>query len=278
MDIVIRFVTDSASMIPPALCDRFDVLVVPMTVTVDGEEYHEGLDITSADFYARLATGATVTTSAPSPGAILTAYQLAASAGADHVLSIHTGSNYSATVSAANIASELADVKVSVIDTKLASFAVTLCLWTAADAIAAGQSITVATDAARSTAALAGSVFVVGVPELTRRGGRFVSVAGEIVATSVLELDGNGLRVMMQVDDIDTAVDVMTSHTRVLAGLQPMRVGIGDALRPNIAAALVNRLADTLGIIDITRYEVGPSVGAHTGAGTIGIVYAPLVV
>lgn len=273
---MIRFVTDSASMIPPTLRDRFDVIVVPMTVTIDGEEYHEGLDLTSADFYARLAAGATVTTSAPSPGAILTAYQLAASTGAAHVLSIHTGSNYSATVSAANIASELADVTVSVIDTKLASFAVTFCLWAAADAIAVGRSITVAADAARSTAALTGSVFVVGVPELTRRGGRFVSVAGEILATSVLELDGNGLHVMMQVDDIDDAVEVMTSHARVLAGRQPMRVGIGDALRPNIAAALANRLADTPGIVEIIRYEVGPSVGAHTGAGTVGIVYAPV--
>jgi len=273
---VIRLVTDSASMIPAALRDRFDVIVVPMTVTVDGEEYHEGSNLTSADFYARLAAGATVTTSAPSPGAILAAYQLAAGEGADHVLSIHTGSNYSATVSAANIAAELAEVMVSVVDTGLASFPVTLCLWAAADAVAGGRPITVAADAARSTAGRTGSVFVVGVPELARRGGRFVSVDGEIVPTSILELDGNGLREMMRVDDIDTAVDVMANHALILAGAQPMRVGIGDALRPNIATELENRLANASGIVDLIRYEVGPSVGAHTGAGTVGIVYTPL--
>jgi len=262
-------------MIPIALRDRFNVIVVPMTVTVDGVEYHEGSNLTSTDFYARLAAGATVTTSAPSPGAILTAYRQAACAGADQVLSIHTGSNYSATISAASIAADLADVMVSVVDTRLASFPVTLCLWAAAEAIAAGRPITVAAAAALSTASRIGSVFVVGVPERTRRGGRFVSVADEIVSTSILELDGNGLREMMRVKDIDAAVDSMATHVLALARTQPMRVGIGDALLPSIATEFENRLT-TPGIVDLIRYEVGPSVGAHTGAGTVGIVYVPL--
>lgn len=274
---MIRIVTDSASMIPPALRHRFDVIVVAMTVTVDGEEHHEGHDLSSADFYARLAAGAIVTTSAPSPGAFLTAYRQAAREGAHHVLSIHTGSNYSATVSAATIAADNADVAVSVIDTQLASFPVALCLWAAGDALAAGQTITAAADIARSTAAQTGSVFVVGVPELARRGGRFVAVTGEIAPTSILELDAAGMRELDRADDIDAAVDLMAHHVRTIAARQPLRAGIGDALRPTVAAALADRLAGSPGIVELTRYEVGPSVGAHTGAGTIGIVYAPVV-
>lgn len=273
-----RFVTDSGSMIPAALRERFRVIVVPMTVTIDGVEYHDGVDLPMADFYTRLAAGATVSTSAPSPGAILDAYQLAMDDGADDVLSIHTGSNYSATVSAATIAAGLADVNVEVVDTGLASFLVTMCLWAAGDAVDAGRPIGDAVNAARAAALNAGSVFVVGVPELARRGGRFVGVGGQVTPLSIVELDGNGTRLLDQVSDIEAAIDVMADRVIALAGQTPLRVGIGDALRSDVAVALEERLVATPGIVELVRYQVGPSVGAHTGAGTVGMAYAPIEV
>lgn len=103
---MIRLVTDSGSMLPADVRDRFAVDVVAMTVTIDGELHHEGVDITTAEFYARLAAGATVTTSAPSPGELRAAYEPAARNAASGAVSIHTGSNYSATVAAANVANE----------------------------------------------------------------------------------------------------------------------------------------------------------------------------
>ena len=275
---MMRLVTDSGSMIPTTLRERFRVIVVPVTVTVDGVEYHEGADLPVADFYTRLAEGATVSTSAPSPGAILDAYRLAMGEGADEVLSIHTGSNYSATVSAATIAARHADVNVEVVDTGLASFLVTLCLWAAGDAVDAGRPIGDAVNAARAAALDAGSVFVVGVPELARRGGRFVGVSLEVTPLSIVELDGNGTRLLNQVSDIEAAIDVMADRVIALAGQTPLRVGVGDALRSDVAVALEERLVATPGIIELVRYQVGPSVGAHTGAGTVGMAYSPIEV
>lgn len=272
---MIRIVTDSASMIPPALRERFAVDVVPLTITLDGVEHHEGIDLTTDDFYARLSEGAVVATSAPSPGSILDAYRRAERDGADHVLSVHTGSNYSATVTAATVAAGMATVAVTVIDTGLASFPVTLALWSAADALGRGEPVDVAAAAAHSTASATGSVFVVGVPDLARRGGRFVTVDGDLVPTSILELDGSGLRELVRADDLDAAIDAMSAHVCALAAARPLRAGIGDAVRPSLADALEARLSGAPGIVEIVRYEVGPSVGAHTGAGTVGVVYAP---
>ena len=275
---MMRFVTDSGSMIPAALRERFRVIVVPMIVTVDGVEHHEGVDLPDTEFYASLAAGAAVSTSAPSPGALLEAYQRAIGDGADQVLSIHTGSNYSATVSAATIAAGLTDVNVEVIDTGLASFLVTLCLWAAGDAVDAGRPIGDAVNAARAAALDAGSVFVVGVPELARRGGRFVGAGGEVTPLSIVELDGNGTRLLGHVSDLEAAVDVMADGVVALAGQTPLRVGIGDARRSDVAVALEERLVATPGIVELVRYQVGPSVGAHTGAGTVGMAYAPIEV
>ncbi len=78
---MIAIVTDSAAMLPPAWRDRFRVHVAPMTILVDGTPYREGVEITTAEFYRRLASGAEVSTSTPSPGDLLTNYLEAVDAG-----------------------------------------------------------------------------------------------------------------------------------------------------------------------------------------------------
>lgn len=272
---MIRLVTDSGSMLPAELRRRFTVDVVPLTVTIDGVLHHEGVDITTAEFYARLAAGATVTTSAPSPGEFVAAYERAEQHAASGAVSIHTGSNYSATVAAATVANELVPIPVTIVDTGLASFPVALCVWAAGAVLADGADAAAAAAAALATAASTRSVFVVGVPELARRGGRFTTMTGKLTPTSVLELGPDGLRVTARVADVEAAIDAMVSHVANSAEIDPLRVGVGHAERPELAAVLIERLDAVTGVVELVPYEVGPSVGAHTGAGTIGVVYCP---
>ena len=44
---MIGLVTDSASQIPPSLASRLGVQVVPITVTIDGIESREGVDLSA---------------------------------------------------------------------------------------------------------------------------------------------------------------------------------------------------------------------------------------
>ncbi len=273
---MIRIVTDSGSMLTPELQTRFDIHIVPMAVIVDGRVHQEGVDLDAAEFYTSLANGASITTSAPSPGDFLNAYQHAHELGATEVLSIHTGANYSATTNAATLAASMAPLPVTVIDTGAASFLVSLCVWAAGDSLSRGRSAMEAADAARRAAALVGSVFIVGVPQLALDGGRFTAVAGELSPTSVLELGPGGLSELSRVTDVDAALDVMVAHVAELAAHGTLRVAVGDADRPVLAALLVERLRTVTQINEIIRYEVGPSVAAHTGPGSIGVVYCPL--
>ncbi|MGH9149960.1 MAG: DegV family protein, partial [Acidimicrobiales bacterium] len=137
---MIGLCTDSNAQLPPDLRARFGVEVVPLTVTIDGEEFLEGVDLDADAFYAHFEDGRqpVVTTAAPSPGRFLAAYEALAAAGATEVLSVHIGSNISATVNAARVGAELAPVPVRIVDTATASFAISCCLWEAADAVACG--------------------------------------------------------------------------------------------------------------------------------------------
>ncbi len=282
---VIRLVTDSGSMLPADLAARLDVDIVPMVVLIDDGLYREGVDLTNSEFYGRLGNGAKATTSAPSPGDFLTAYRRVADEGATRIVSVHTGSAYSATVGSATLAAAMSSIPVDVVDTGLASFLVGLCVWSAAEALAEPMhdrdddvdvAVAAAVRAAQATAASAGSVFVVGAPTMARDGGRFGGVAADLTETAVLELAPTGMSVLATLASIDLALDAMVAHVAALAETVRLRVAVGDADRSVLADTLMTRLRDATDLADIVRYEVGPSVGAHTGAGSIGIVYCAI--
>jgi fatty acid-binding protein DegV len=67
----------------------------------------------------------------------------------------------------------------------------------------------------------------------------------------------------------------MAEQVEQAAAARPLRVGVGDAAAEGLATALATRLEDKAGVEELVRYEVGPSVVAHTGLGTAGAVYFP---
>lgn len=271
---MIRLVTDSGAQLTPQLRERFEVEVAPMGIVVDGRDHREGVDLTTTEFYARMADGASVGTSAPSPGDLLAAYQRAADAGATAIVSIHTGSSISATVGSATVAAGMAPVGVHVVDTGVASFLVSLCVWAAGEALAAGSDVAGVVTAASAAAQSTGSVFVVGVADRAVDGGRFAAVDTPISATSVLELGPSGMRELCKVASVDAAIEAMAEHVAGLGAHALGRIAVGDAQRRELGDELAARVVRALGGADITRYDIGPSVGVHTGAGSIGVVWS----
>ena len=272
---MIGLVTDSGSQIPPVLRDRFAVAVVPLAVVLDDEVYREGIDLSTHEFYARLAAGATVSTSAPSPGDFIDAYQRLSDAGADEIVSVHIGSNTSATVAAATIAARTSPVPVEIVDTGTASFAVACCVWAAGDAIAAGADAVAAAEAARHAARRVGNVFVLAGLDRARTGGRLDVAVGDTDATPVLALVDGAIVAIGAVTSVPAAVDAMVDHVVEAAQRLPLRVGVGDALAPDMAEELARRLRGRAEVVEVVHYEVGPSVGAHTGPGTVGACFVP---
>ena len=273
---MIGLVTDSNAQLPAALADRYGVEVVPLTVTLDGAEYLEGVDLDADAFYARFEQGRpTVTTSQPSPGRLAAAYDAVADRGATEILSVHIGSSVSGTVNSARLASQVSPVPVRIVDTGTASFAVSLCVWEAAEAVAAGATLEEAAAAAERVGASVGNVFVVGALDLARAGGRLGDVAPVATTIPVLTLAGGVMREVERCDDLDQAAEVMTSFVR--AGGSSLRVGVGiaDAGTLPLVTAVEDRLRDAPEVAELVRYVIGPSVGAHTGPGTVGTMFAP---
>lgn len=277
---MIGLCTDSNAQIPPDLRERYGVEVVPLTVTVDGRDHLEGVDLDADAFYAFFAGGATpsVATAAPSPGRFAAAYEALAARGATEILSVHIGSAISATLNAARLAARDAPVPVRLVDTATASFGVACCVWEAAEAVAAGATLEDAAAVAEAVAARTGNVFVVQAVDLVRRGGRMGAAAQNALeddAVPVLRLVGGSYQPVAQVRTVDEAADAMAAA--VLGGGHRLRLGISvaDAAGALVREALERRLAAAPQILDMVRYRVGPSVGVHTGPGTAGAMWYP---
>lgn len=67
----IAVVTDSNSGITQAQANEMGVSVLPMPFMIDGETYYEGISLSRAEFYEKLAANADISTSQPSPEAIM---------------------------------------------------------------------------------------------------------------------------------------------------------------------------------------------------------------
>jgi DegV family protein with EDD domain len=269
-------VIDSAAYLPESLVEQYGLLVAPLSVEIDGEQYLEGLDMTANEFYERVGSAKSVSTSQPAPGRFLELYRQAAQAGAEEIVSIHIGSSISGTVQSATLASESSLVPVTVIDTGQASFAEGLCVWEAIDALVAAKGAGEVAKLVQAASKGVGNTFVVRALDLAKRGGRLVAGEEAPPGIPVMALTGEGMKVLGSATTLDEAVEAMAGHVEAAvqgAGGRKLRVGVGHGAAPEIAAALRSRIEGMNGIEHIVEYVVGPVIGAHTGAGTAGAVF-----
>src|SRR5438445_10054362 len=115
-------VTASTADLPNEWRDRYGIEVVPLKVLFGKETFRDRVDMTSDEFFTRLAASSSLpTTSAPSPGEFAEVYRRLAK---DHdgCISIHIGARLSATAEAARVGAESVEgFKVNVIDSQSVS-------------------------------------------------------------------------------------------------------------------------------------------------------------
>ncbi|MBR1703438.1 MAG: DegV family protein [Lachnospiraceae bacterium] len=67
----IAIVTDSNSGITQTKAAELGIYVIPMPFTIDGQDYLEDINLTQEQFYEKLAGGAEISTSQPSPDTVM---------------------------------------------------------------------------------------------------------------------------------------------------------------------------------------------------------------
>jgi fatty acid-binding protein DegV len=269
---MIGICTDSNSQLPRALAERYDIEVVPVTVTVDDHEYLEGVDLDADTFYEMLSAEPHphVRTSQPSPGQFAAAYESLLQRGCDEILSVHVAASTSGTINAARLATRALPVPVRLVDSGTAGFGVSCCVWAAAAAVSHGATLEEAVQVAETLSPRIGTLFVVGELDFLRTGD---TKRGESIPVMTAR-DGQ-IEVVARVETAVDALETMAASAIAWGSQLNVAVGMADSSGRRLADALAKAVGESPNVLEVVRYRIGPSVGAYAGLGTVGCFMFP---
>lgn len=112
----VAIMTDDNSGMPGEVAEKLGVLIMPMPFFINGELTYQSESFTRKDFYGKLAEGADVSTSQPSPGDVMDMWDEILNKGYDEIVYIPMSSGLSASCSSAKIFAEEYEGKVHVVD------------------------------------------------------------------------------------------------------------------------------------------------------------------
>jgi len=277
-------VTDSTASLPTEVAAAHGIVVVPLQVVIGADVYDEGSDGATPELVAAaLKDFRPVSTSRPTPAALLEVYEQVARDGATEIVSVHLSSEMSGTFESAQLAARKAPVPVTPVDSRQVGVATGYAAVSAAEAAAAGRSAGDAAEAARARAAASSSLFYVDTLEYLRRGGRIGAAAalfgGALAVKPLLKIEDGKVASLERVRTSGRALARLEELAVDAAGEAPVDVCVAHLASPDRAAQLTAHLSDRLtGNLEgreVWCGELGAVLGAHVGPGMLAVCVAP---
>lgn len=279
-----QIVTDSGYDLSPQQAKGLPIHTLPLKITLSSVSYRSGIDIQPEEFYALLEkTEDMPTTATPSPGEFQEIYQKISETDQD-ILSIHISSGLSGTFSVAQTAaSQMPDLNITLVDTCTLSAEMGWQIEAAARGIQAGWTLERILN--QMTKIREASEMIFTLPDLSYliHGGRISHLKG--LLANLL-----GIKPLIGVDKADgkyydrgksrTFQKAIQAIPAYIAGKFPegthLQAQVGHAGNPD-AAERLREATDALFKCDwLPDCSISPVLGAHTGRGLVGLVFAPV--
>ncbi len=273
----VRVVTDSTADLPPDVVEELDITVVPLQVIFGQETFRDGIDLSSEEFFRRLAESSDLpTTSQPSIGEFRQTYEDLA-AQTDRILSIHISSGFSGTIDAARqAAAALADrCRIEIIDSGVVSIALGLAVIAAARAARENADLEACAESARSVLRRERIAVALDTLDYLRRGGRIgraqAFLGGLLRLKPILTIrDGEAFpltRARTRRKALDAALRLSLEESSDV-----QEAAVVHATTPEDARLLADEVARRYPGIPVHVGRFGPVLGVHGGPGMVGIV------
>ncbi|MEK5058118.1 DegV family protein [Paenibacillus shunpengii] len=274
----IKIVTDSTVDISQSVIQRHGIEVVPLSFSINGVNYVDGIDITPEQFIQKMKQSNELPKSSqPAAGEFLERYNRLHEEGYE-IISIHMTGSMSGTVRSAEMAAEMSSAKVTVIDSQYISKGLSFQVLEAAAWAAEGKSTSEIVD--RLTEIRNQTKLYVAVDTLENlvKGGRIGKSKGLI--GSLLHIKP----IAMLSDGKYTPVINLRSHAQIVRHLAKQfaedvkgktihKVGIAHAEGHKLAEQLKEAIMELTGHSDIDISYTSPIISTHTGVGAIGFMY-----
>jgi DegV family protein with EDD domain len=271
-------VTDSSATVPDGLVQELGIHVVPILLSVHGQTYRDGIDITSGEVYRWLRTSKHLpTTAAPSVGDFLRIYAAAAQQ-ASGIVSIHLSPDLSATYTVASTSSQLVDgTPIRIVNSQSVAMGQGFVVLEAARAAAAGADLDAVVARAEQVARKVHVIATLDTLEYLRRGGRIggaAALAGTVLRIKpMVYVAGGSVSAFAKPRSMSRAIRLMLDEMAKEAEDLPLHAAILHADAPDEAKELRQMVEESFDCAELYVTEFTPVMGVHAGPGVLGVAF-----
>lgn len=276
---MIRFLVDSTSDYLPSELEGRNVEFVPLSVTLDGKTYKDGIDISKNEFYEILASDSELSpkTALPSPEQFLPYFRDAQEKG-DDLICILISSALSGTCQSALVAKEIVEYdNIHIIDSRSATHAIRIMLEYGEKLRAEGASATEIVEKLEEVKSRVKIVAPLDTLEYLCRGGRVsrttAAIGGAINIKPVITVTEEG-----EVAVPKKCVGKVKARSFLVNTVKEEKIDNDFPIYTVYAygeenCAKFEEVIAKEGITISARHQIGSTIGAHVGPGAYGVIY-----
>lgn len=275
---MVKIVTDSNADMNRTLCHEIGVADVAATYVIFGDENFSSLDLSPADFHARMKSSpALPKTSQPSVGDFVSIFEKLQD---DEVVSIHLSRDLSGTIASAESAAGMlgGHPPVTVVDTRQVSAGMAVLVMEGVAAAKAGKSAAEVKAHVESLVPNTRMHFVLETLENLKRGGRIggaqAFIGGVLQMKPILTIKAGKVESLERVRTSSKAVARLKEIViNDLQGKPNPRICIMHVAAPDLGRQMADDLSKALNIPPPLLLEAGPAIATHAGPGAVGVGY-----
>ncbi len=277
----IKIMTDSSVQLTEAEITKYHITVIPLSITIDGTSYIDGVDITRTDFVSKMNAAQDLPkTSQPPIGKFVDAFNQLTADGSE-VLGIFMAKALSGTVDAARQAASLAKnpERIQIVDSQLTDRALGFQVLAAARDVTATKPLAIILQHLKQMQANQHLDMMVITLKNLIKGGRLGPLTGTIATLLNIRISLRMPGGRLEVGKKGRGKRFTEAfNSRVLAEIAAnvghiKEVGISYVDTPEPAHALADRIKQLDPKIDILVAETSPIIATHSGHGAYAILY-----
>jgi DegV family protein with EDD domain len=285
----VTIVTDSCASIPESLIEALKIRWVPYYIHRGREVLRDLVTVQREAFYDWLPTAKELPqTASPGPGDYLQMYEgLAEEEGIQEIVSIHMTSRGSGAYQAAKVAQstlreKMPDLRIEVIDTLNVSMCQGWMVIEAARAALAGKSLSDVVDLVRGMLPSTRMIQTADTLRYLYMGGR-IGKAKHLVGSllkikPLIGMDDGIIVPLGQARSRRKAYEMMVDMVESAAGPGArIKAAYVHAAAQEEAEKIRELLEERMICVESLIAELSPALGVHTGPGTAGLCYYPVV-
>ncbi|MEF9941354.1 MAG: DegV family protein [Lachnospiraceae bacterium] len=274
----VAIVTDSNSGITQAQGKEFGIKVLPMPFFIDGELYHEEINLTQEEFYKKLGEDSDITTSQPTPGDVMELWDGLLET-YEEVLHIPMSSGLSSSCHNAVVLAKDYDGKVQVVDNQRISVTQRQSVLDAIELAKSGKSA-IEIREYLETEKLESSIYItVDTLKYLKKGGRITAAAAAIGTVlnlkPVLQIQGDKLDAYAKVrgwkQAKKTMLDALDKDLTHRFSNQPIHLQAAYTCSEELAMEWKHEIEDRFPKYNVYMDKLSLSVSCHLGPGAMAI-------